>query len=408
MTTLPTAGPPAALDLSADLADLLQAVCDVESVSGAETRLADAVEAALSACAHLEVLRDGDAVVARTHLGRASRVVVAGHLDTVPLGRREDGSPNLPTWRTGEGADAVVHGRGTCDMKGGVAVALSLAASLAEPTRDVTWVFYDHEEVEAELNGLGRLAASHPDWLAGDVAVLGEPTSAAVEGGCNGTLRVEVHLRGVPAHSARPWRGRNAVHAAAPLLALLAGHDPGEREVDGLVFRQSLQAVGIRGGTAGNVVPDACVVTVNHRFAPDRTLAQAEADLRELLAGYEVVRTDGAEGARPGLDRPAAAAVVAATGEEPRAKLGWTDVARFSALGVPAVNLGPGDPLLAHADDERCPVADLHRCADVLRTWLTEPQKDGPQEDGPPQDGPQEGGGPSGGRAAGASATIAP
>ncbi|MEJ5915075.1 succinyl-diaminopimelate desuccinylase [Pseudokineococcus sp. 1T1Z-3] len=372
MTTPAAPGPePAVLDLAADLPDLLQAVCDVESVSGAETRLADAVEAALGACDHLEVLRDGDAVVARTHLGRASRVVVAGHLDTVPLGRRPDGSPNLPTWRTGAGADEVVHGRGTCDMKGGVAVALSLAAALEAPTRDVTWVFYDHEEVDAALNGLGRLVERHPDWLAGDVAVLGEPTSAAVEGGCNGTLRVEVVLTGVSAHSARPWRGVNAVHAAAPLLALLAAHDAGEREVDGLVFRQSLQVVGISGGTAGNVVPDRCVVTINHRFAPDRTLAQAEADLRALLAGYEVHRTDGAEGARPGLDRPAAADVVAATGEEPRAKLGWTDVARFSALGVPAVNLGPGDPLLAHADAERCPVADLHRCAEVLRTWLT-------------------------------------
>jgi len=371
MTTAPPQ--PAVLDLAADLPDLLQAVCDVESVSGDEGRLADAVESALAGCAHLEVLRDGDAVVARTRLGRSSRVVVAGHLDTVPLGRRQDGSPNLPTWRTGAGDEEVVHGRGTSDMKGGVAVALSLAASVVEPTRDVTWVFYDHEEVEADLNGLGRVAAAHPDWLAGDVAVLCEPTSAAVEGGCNGTLRVEVHLHGVPAHSARPWRGRNAVHAAAPLLALLAGHDPGEREVDGLVFRQSLQAVGVRGGGAGNVVPDRCVVTVNHRFAPDRTLAQAESDLRELLAGYEVVLTDGAEGARPGLDRPAAADFVAVTGQEPRAKLGWTDVARFTALGVPAVNFGPGDPLLAHADDERCPVADLHRCAQVLGAWLTAP-----------------------------------
>ena len=386
MTTAPP--PPAVLDLAADLPDLLQAVCDVESVSGDETRLADAVAAALAGCAHLEVLRDGDAVVARTRLGRSSRVVVAGHLDTVPLGRREDGSPNLPTWRTGSGADEVVHGRGTCDMKGGVVVALSLAASLAEPTRDVTWVFYDHEEVEAHLNGLGRLATAHPDWLAGDVAVLCEPTSAAVEGGCNGTLRVEVALHGVPAHSARPWRGRNAVHAAAPLLALLADHDPGEREVDGLVFRQSLQAVGVRGGGTGNVVPDRCVVTVNHRFAPDRTLAQAEADLRELLAGYEVVLTDGAEGARPGLDRPAAADFVAVTGEEPRAKLGWTDVARFTALGVPAVNFGPGDPLLAHADDERCPVADLHRCAQVLGDWLTAPVGGDAVAEGTPAAGP--------------------
>lgn len=359
------------LDLRADLPDLLRALCDTESVSGDETALADDVEAALRTCPHLEVLRDGDAVVARTSLGRPTRVVVAGHLDTVPLGRRPDGSPNLPTWTTGEGRDAVVHGRGTADMKGGVAVQLAVAAAVEEPVHDVTWVFYDHEEVAAAENGLGRVAASHPDWLAGDFAVLCEPTSAAVEGGCNGTIRVEVRTRGRAAHSARPWRGVNAVHLAAPVLALLAEHTTEDVDVDGLVYRESLQAVGIRGGTAGNVVPDECVVTVNYRFAPSRSAAEAEALLRELFAGYELVVTDASEGARPGLDRPAAVEFVQAVGGTPSAKLGWTDVARFSALGVPAVNFGPGDPLLAHADDERCPVADLHACAAALRTWLT-------------------------------------
>lgn len=357
------------LDLTADLTSLTAAICDIASVSGAEAALADAVEAALRAYPHLEVLRDGDAVVARTHLGRASRVVVAGHLDTVPV------ADNLPTRLEGDGADAVLWGRGTVDMKGGVAVQLALAAALAEPTRDVTWVFYDHEEVDAALNGLGRIARAHPEWLAADFAVLCEPTDAGLEGGCNGTLRAEVRVPGVAAHSARAWTGVNAIHGAAPVLARLAVHEPASVEVDGLVYREGLNAVLISGGVATNVVPDRCVVTVNYRFAPSRSVAEAEAHVRDLLDGFEVVVTDAAAGARPGLDDPAAtefaAAVLGVTGGAPAPKYGWTDVARFSALGVPAVNFGPGDPLLAHKDDERLPVAQLALCHDALRAWLT-------------------------------------
>ncbi|NKY07903.1 succinyl-diaminopimelate desuccinylase, partial [Cellulomonas hominis] len=248
------------LDLTADLTSLTAAICDIASVSGAEAALADAVEAALRAYPHLEVLRDGDAVVARTHLGRASRVVVAGHLDTVPV------ADNLPSRLEGDGADAVLWGRGTVDMKGGVAVQLALAAALAEPTRDVTWVFYDHEEVDAALNGLGRIARAHPEWLAADFAVLCEPTDAGLEGGCNGTLRAEVRVPGVAAHSARAWTGVNAIHGAAPVLARLAAYEPASVEVDGLVYREGLNAVLISGGVATNVVPDRCVVTVNYRF----------------------------------------------------------------------------------------------------------------------------------------------
>jgi succinyl-diaminopimelate desuccinylase len=357
------------LDLTADLTSLTAAICDIASVSGAEAALADAVEAALRAYPHLEVLRDGDAVVARTHLGRASRVVVAGHLDTVPV------ADNLPSRLEGDGADAVLWGRGTVDMKGGVAVQLALAAALAEPTRDVTWVFYDHEEVDAALNGLGRIARAHPEWLAADFAVLCEPTDAGLEGGCNGTLRAEVRVPGVAAHSARAWTGVNAIHGAAPVLARLAAYEPASVEVDGLVYREGLNAVLISGGVATNVVPDRCVVTVNYRFAPSRSVAEAEAHVRDLLDGFEVVVTDAAAGARPGLDDPAAAefaaAVLGVTGGAPAPKYGWTDVARFSALGVPAVNFGPGDPLLAHKDDERLPVAQLALCHDALRAWLT-------------------------------------
>lgn len=362
------------LDLRADVVDLARALCDVPSVSGDEGRLADAVERALRAEPHLEVLRDGDAVMARTTLGRAERVVIAGHLDTVPI------AANLPSeLRTVSAADGSTSvelwGRGSVDMKSGVAVQLALAATVTEPTRDVTWVFYDNEEVEAVRNGLGRLLRNHPAWLSADFAVLCEPTVAAIEGGCNGTLRAEVLVPGRAAHSGRSWLGVNAVHGAAPVLQRLADYVAQAVEVDGLTYREGLNAVAIRGGIAGNVIPDECVVTVNYRFAPAIDLEQAEAHVREVFAGYDVRVTDGAPGARPGLDHPAAAAfaeaVVGLTGRPPVAKLGWTDVARFSALGVPAVNFGPGDPTLAHADDERCPVDQITDCLVGLRSWLT-------------------------------------
>ncbi|MFI2568746.1 MAG: succinyl-diaminopimelate desuccinylase [Cellulosimicrobium funkei] len=369
--TSPTPGTGPVLDLRGDLVALFRAVCDVPSVSGDERALADAVEAALSTVAHLEVVRDGDTVVARTALGRERRVVVAGHLDTVPL----TVPPNLPTRVVGEGAHAEVWGRGTVDMKGGVAVALALAAELDAPAQDVTWVFYDNEEVAADLNGLGRLARNRPDLLEADFAVLGEPTSAGLEGGCNGTLRAEVRVPGVAAHSARSWTGTNAIHAAHEVLDRLAAYVPQEIEVDGLVYREGMNAVGITGGIAGNVVPDECVVTVNFRFAPSRSVAEAEQHVRDLFTGFAVTLTDAAPGARPGLDDPLAAdfaaAVLGVTGGAPAPKYGWTDVARFAELGVPAVNFGPGDPLLAHKDDERCPVGQLALCRDALRAWLT-------------------------------------
>ncbi|WP_432546845.1 succinyl-diaminopimelate desuccinylase [Kineococcus sp. SYSU DK004] len=377
LATSPTP-PRAPADLAAgapDVVELTRRLCDVPSVSGDERALADAVEAALRSFGGpggvLEVVRDGDAVVARTALGRAERVLLAGHLDTVPL----TDPPNLPVRREEHPADGdVLVGRGTCDMKGGVAVQLALAREAAAApdalTHDLTFVFYDHEEVEADRNGLGRLARTAPDLLAADFAVLLEPTSAVVEGGCNGTLRAEVTTTGVAAHSARSWRGVNAIHAAADVLARLARYEPRTVDVDGLAYREGLNAVAVTGGIAGNVVPDRCTVTVNYRFAPAWSAAEAEQHVREVFAGHDVRITDAAEGARPGLDLPAAAAFVARTGESARPKYGWTDVARFSALGVPAVNFGPGDPSTAHADDERCPVQDLHRCLAALRSWL--------------------------------------
>ena len=385
------------LDLRGDVVDLAAALCDVESVSGGEGPLADLVEAALRgldpAGEHLEVLRDADAVVARTRLGRAERVVLAGHLDTVPLAGGDVPSRREVVDVDGAPSERLVA-RGATDMKAGLAVQLSAAAAVVDAlasgsdgaervVRDVTWVAYDHEEVDSALNGLGRLVRNHPEWLAGDVAVLGEPTSAGIEGGCQGTLRVEVRLRGRAAHSARSWAGVNAVHLAAPVLARLAAYEARRIEVDGLEYREGLNAVGIRGGVAGNVVPDSCTVVVNHRFAPCWSEAEAEAHVREVFAGLdeevgaEVVVVDSAPGARPGLGHPAVAdfvqRVLSRSGRAPVAKLGWTDVARFSALGVPAVNFAPGDPLLAHTDGEWCPTAEVTACREVLLDWLLPP-----------------------------------
>jgi succinyl-diaminopimelate desuccinylase len=350
-----------ALDLRTTTLELTRQLVDIESVSGNEAELADAIESALADVAHLEVIRDGDAIVARTNLGRPQRVVIAGHIDTVPV------NDNLPSRRE----DGALWGRGTVDMKGGCAVMLALAAQLDEPMVDVTWVWYDHEEVESALNGLGRLAANRPELLAADFAILAEPSNAEVEGGCNGTLRVDITARGRRAHSARSWMGENAIHAAAPILNLLAAYRPREVHVDGLVYREGLNAVGISGGVAGNVVPDRCTVHVNYRFAPDLSGEDAVAHLRGLFSGFEIEVVDLAEGARPGLDAPLAQAFLASVGGQAKPKYGWTDVARFSALGIPAVNFGPGDPLLAHADDERLSIDQLDRCERGLRAWLT-------------------------------------
>ncbi len=356
---------PAPLDLGATSIDLTRQLCDLESVSGDEAAIADAVEASLAGLGHLELTRDGDTVVARTRLGRAQRVVIAGHLDTVPL------NDNLPTrFETEDGVD-YLWGRGTVDMKAGAAVALKLAAELTAPSVDVTWIWYDHEEVSSDLNGLGRLARHRPELLAGDFAILGEPSNAIVEGGCNGNLRVELRTFGRRAHSARSWVGHNAIHDAAGILSTLAAYRPREVEVDGLVYREGLNAVGISGGVAGNIIPDECMVHVNYRFAPSRSGEEAVQHLRELFPGVDLTVVDLAEGARPGLADPLARRFVAAVGADARPKYGWTDVARFSALGIPAVNYGPGDPLLAHADDERVPIEQITACERGLRAWLT-------------------------------------
>lgn len=348
------AGVTITLDLSQDARALTAALIDARSVSGEEAELADAVEAALRASAgdggRIAVQRDGNVVLARTDLGRPTRVVLAGHLDTVPI------ADNVPS-HLGTGAeDGLLFGCGASDMKSGDAVALRAAHLVATgelvPRCDVTWVFYDCEEIEAARNGLGRIARENPAALAGDLAILLEPTNGLVEGGCQGTMRAVITVPGTRSHSARSWLGVNAIHGAGAVLATLAAYEPRVVEVEGLTYREGLNAVKIEGGVAGNVIPDECLITVNYRFAPDRSEAQAHDHVREVFAGFDVEITDSSPAARPGLDSVAAQEFSAAVGGTPSAKLGWTDVARFSELGIPALNFGPGDPNLAHTRDE--------------------------------------------------------
>jgi succinyl-diaminopimelate desuccinylase len=348
------------LDLTVDAVALTEALVDTESVSRNEQALADAIEAALTPLEHLDVTRLGNSLVARTDLGHGERVIIAGHIDTVPV------NDNLPSRNDG----TLLHGLGTCDMKGGVAVALRLAAGVPAPNRDVTYVFYECEEIEAVHNGLRRITEERPDLLEGDFAILMEPSDGGVEAGCQGTLRVEVRTHGERAHSARSWKGVNAIHKAAEVLRRLNEYDARLPVIDGLEYHEGLNAVLINGGVATNVLPDEATVTVNYRFAPDLSEDEAFAFVTDFFDGFDVELTDSAPGARPGLDVPAAKAFVDAVGGEVKPKFGWTDVARFSAVGIPAVNFGPGDPSLAHKQEEHVPIAQIVHCEQTLRTWL--------------------------------------
>jgi succinyl-diaminopimelate desuccinylase len=351
------------LDLHADGPALTAALVDIPSVSGAEGPLADAVERALRRLPHLEVTRHGNTLVARTGLGRQERVVLAGHLDTVPH------AGNFPSQWDAERKR--LTGVGSSDMKAGVAVQLRLAATLAEPNRDVTYVYYECEEVDTARNGLFQLSRAAPELLGADFAVLLEPSGGVVEGGCQGTLRAAVTVRGARAHTARSWMGRNAIHEAGAVLDVLRAWVPRQPVVDGLEFHEGLNAVEVSGGVAGNVVPDECVVTVNYRYAPDRSPEEAEAYIRELFGLWEVTFLDNAGGASPGLTSGPAADFVRAVGGTPRAKLGWTDVARFAELGIPAVNYGPGISEIAHTPGEYVDAAPVVAAEQALTAWLT-------------------------------------
>jgi succinyl-diaminopimelate desuccinylase len=348
-------------DVLADPVLLTRALVDIESVSRDEKVIADCVEDVLRQAPHLHTGRYGNTVMARTDLGRAQRVVLAGHLDTVPI------NDNFPSTVV----DDLIYGCGTSDMKSGVALALHLAATLPEPGYDVTYLFYEAEEIDSRFNGLHLVSQQHPQWLRADFAVLLEPTYGVVEAGCQGTLRARVRTHGRRAHTARAWRGVNAIHAAGEVLRRLTDYRPRTVTIDGCTYREGLNAVRITGGVAGNVVPDDCEVEVNLRFAPDRSEKQALEHVCEVFADFDVEVTDSAPGALPGLDAAPAREFLTAVGAEPAAKLGWTDVSRFAALGIPALNYGPGDPALAHAPDEHVEIGRIRDGAATLHRWLT-------------------------------------
>ncbi len=347
-----------------DLLTLTEQLCSVPSVSGHEAALADLVEARLRDRAPgLALTRVGANVVARTESGRDSRIVLGGHLDTVPP------NGNASPRRAGD----TLHGLGAADMKGGLAVLLHLAESVASggADRDVTLVFYDGEEVADEHNGLRRLFAERPELVAGDLAVLLEPTGCWLEAGCQGTIHLRLTFRGARAHSARPWTGVNAVHRAAPTLARVAAFEAPTVAVDGLAYRESLQVVRIEAGVANNVVPDRCDVVVNRRYAPTRPLEEAIEETRAVFSDADAVEVVSASpAAPPGLTHPLVAELVQTGALDVRPKLGWTDVARFTSHGIPAVNFGPGDPELAHTAEERVDRAELEKCLRVLSTFV--------------------------------------
>ena len=348
-------------DVLVDPVVLTRALVDIESVSRNEKVIADCVEDVLRQAAHLTTARLGNTVMARTDLGRAQRVVLAGHLDTVPL------NDNFPSTVV----EDLIYGCGTSDMKSGTALALHLAATLPDPAYDVTYLFYEAEEISSEFNGLHLVAKAHPEWLTADFAVLLEPTYGVVEAGCQGTLRAIIRTTGRRAHSARSWRGINAIHAAGEALRRLEDYRPRTVTIDGCTYREGLNAVRISGGVAGNVIPDRCEIEVNMRFAPDRSEDQAIAHVHEVFEGFDVELTDSAPGALPGLTAEPAREFLATVGSEPAAKLGWTDVARFAALGIPAVNYGPGDPQLAHTREEHVLVDRLQPAEDALTAYLS-------------------------------------
>ena len=350
-----------------DLLALTGELVDIPSVSHDEEAITGYLEERLRAVPWLEVERVERNLVARTNLERSMRLILAGHTDTVPVNDNDRARIEGDT----------LWGLGSCDMKGGLAVQLELARTVSEPAVDVTYVFYECEEVASEFNGLVKLLRERPELLAGDAAILGEPTDAQVEAGCQGTLRAAVRLAGARAHTARPWMGRNAIHRLGAVLDRLAAYEERRPVLNDCEFREALQAVGVKGGVAGNVVPDAAELTINHRFAPDRSVDEAVAHVREVLGdvfdeagGDTFDLLDANAPAPPSLDHPLLASLVSSTGKPARAKLGWTDVSFFAASGIPATNFGPGDPTLAHSRDERLERTSIDSAHAALRRLL--------------------------------------
>lgn len=344
----PSSGAPRSSQPPIDLLAATGALIDIPSVSHHEQVITTHLEARLRSVPWLDVHRVGDNLIARTEGGHGARLLIGGHSDTVPVNEND----------TAIFEGDRVRGLGAADMKGGLAVLMALAEHVEPAAVDVTYLIYAREEVAIVHNGLREVFAERPELLTDvDVAILGEPTSASLEAGCQGTMRHQLTLRGQRAHTARAWMGTNAIHRLAAVLTTIAAYEPRRPLIDGCEYHEALQAVFVEGGVAGNVVPDHVTLTIGHRFAPDRSADEAEAHVWETIAphmadGDTLERTDLSVGAMPGLNHPLLQSLIARNRLEVKAKLGWTDVAFFAERGIPAANFGPGDAPLAHTQGE--------------------------------------------------------
>jgi succinyl-diaminopimelate desuccinylase len=355
-------------DLGARLAARTLQLVDGASESGAEAALAAGVLAALRS-GGVDARDAGDSCVVAAIPGPAGAplIVLAGHLDTVPA------QDNLP----GRIDDGVVFGLGASDMKGADAViietALALAAAPGRARFGVLACLFAREELPVAESTLTPLLAREQQLRGADLALVMEPTANTLQAGCLGNINATWTFHGVAAHSARPWQGDNAItHAAAGITRLAAAAPPERRLLDGLEFSEVISVTRIRGGIADNVLPDRVDCHVNYRYAPDRSAADAERRLHELCEtdGATLTITSNAPSAPVALDNPLVRALIAAGDLDVGPKQAWTPVAEFAAAGVPAVNIGPGDPAFAHRRDEQVEVSALVRCARTLEAFL--------------------------------------
>jgi len=349
------------LNINQELGNLTLDLVNISSVSKDEKSIADSIEKTLQGYGHLKITRVSNSLVAQTNFGNKQRVVIAGHIDTVPANN------NFP----GKMTNSEIVGLGSVDMKSGIAVALRLASEITNSNFDITYLFYESEEIETKFNGLELITKQQKDLLNCDFAILMEPTNGILEVGCQGSLRFEVSSTGKRSHSARWWNGENAIHKTNKILEILNNYKSREPEIDGYKFREGLQAVKINGGIAGNVVPDFVSVSINHRFAPDTTIDQATTNMKNLFKDFNFHLVDAANAAPTGLANPLIREFVSSVGKNIAPKFGWTDVARFANAGIPAINFGPGDPNLAHHPDEKVSITQINDVYETLKKWLT-------------------------------------
>ena len=350
-----------------DLFKLTHELVCIPSESFQEKEIVDFVAQKLSEAPWLDVTRIGDNIVAKTGDTKGMRLLLGGHTDTVPA----QGNDQI---RLSEDS---IWGIGSADMKGGIAIMLSLALNVPDSAVDMTYVFYAREEVAHKHNGLLEIEANQPELLIADLAILGEPTSGNIEAGCQGTMRFTLELKGERAHTARPWMGRNAIHRLSGVLTAIEDYESRNPVIEGCQYREALQVVKVEGGIAGNVVPDSTTLTINHRVAPDRSLDIAEKEIRDLLEPFmepadELKVVDAAPPAKPGLSNPILASMIESHQLNVQAKLGWTDVAFFDQKGIPAANFGPGDATLAHTSNEQVERSSIDQCYLALKQIITE------------------------------------